>query len=78
MCSDPLQKADMLTLVGGYLVHTLDMLGETRKKYTTSSLNDQRISNRQNSSKQHKKLGITGPFYILSRKKAFLLNWGSV
>ena len=34
---------------------------EARKKYTTSLLNNQRSSNRQNSSKQHNKLGITGP-----------------
>ena len=34
------------------------MQGETRKK---SSLNEQKNSNRKNSSKQHNKLGITGP-----------------
>ena len=38
-----------------------DMQGEARKKYTTSVLNDQNNSNRQKSSKQHKKLGITDP-----------------
>ena len=37
------------------------MQGEARKKYTTSSLNNQRNSNIQKSSKQHKKMGITGP-----------------
>ena len=55
MCSDPLQKADVLTLVSGNLVVW------TKKKYTSSSLNEQKKSNRRNSSKQHKNLGITGP-----------------
>ena len=55
--SYPLQKADVLALVRDYLV---DMQGEARNKYTTSSLDDQRNRNRQNSSKQHKN-GITGP-----------------
>ena len=37
------------------------MRGEARKKYTTSSLNDQMNPNRQKLSEQHKQLGITGP-----------------
>ena len=39
------------------LLSSLDMQGEARKKYTTSSLNEQKSSNRRNSSKQHKNLG---------------------
>ena len=45
------------------LLSSLDMQmqDEARKKYTTFSFKNQRNSNRQKLSKQHKKLGITGP-----------------
>ena len=76
----PLQRADVLALIRE-LLRRADMQGEARKKYTTSSLNDQRNSKIQKSSKQQKKTGDYWSFlhfYILPRKKAFLLNWGSV
>ena len=43
------------------LLSRADIQDEARNKYTTSSLNDQKNSNRQKLSKQHNKLGITGP-----------------
>ena len=43
------------------LLSRSNIQGTARKKYTTSSLNDQINLNRLKSSKQHKKLGITGP-----------------
>ena len=52
---------DMMYINSQRLLSRLDMQGEARKKYTTFFLNNQRNSNRQNSSKQHTKQGITGP-----------------
>ena len=61
------------------LLSSLDMQGEGRKKYTTSSLNDLKNSNRQSSSKQHKQTGDYWSLlhlYILSRNRAFLFELG--
>ena len=61
------------------LLSRADMQGEARKKSTTSSLNEQKNSDRLKLSKQHKKLGITGPCSTSTffREKE-LLYWGRV
>ena len=72
--SDPRQKADSPRLLS-----RPDMRGEARKKYTSSSLNDQRNSTRQKSSKQHRKTEdywSLPHFYILPRKNSFFAELG--
>ena len=56
VCSDPLQKVDVLTANPSQrFISRPDIQGEARKKQITSSLNDQINSNRQNSYMQYKK-----------------------
>ena len=53
-CASPTQR----------LLSRPDMQSEARKKYTTSTLIDQKDSSRHKSSKRNKKLDITGHFSI--------------
>ena len=55
-----------------------DMQNEARKKYTTFSFDDQKNSNRQKSSSQHKNWGVLvlAPLLHSSEEKSFFIELG--